>query len=568
MTDTVEYKQICSSDFDTYMFEVVKIDEPLMFDIETIGLYGKIRLVQFYQKHFDEVLIVEYPCVENIVNLLNSCWVVCHNASYDISTIQDNLEEKSWQPKVLDDTLYLSRLHFFSEDRFSLDDCINYAIGYNPYENKKNLQLSDWSIPQLSEEQKLYASYDVYYLYKLWEVVHKQKDTYSYKLDIQTLKSNLNFQCNGLPVDKDKVYERLNLNTKRLEEINLPVNCNSYPQVRLYIGSCFSDDEGLARLSLEGNDKAKKVRQARKIIKENSFLRKYLADDDGHIYGKFAPNARSGRSTCQHQNLQQLPRATKECFGVKAEDNLVLVYSDFSQLELRCICAITGDEAMAEMYYKGKDIHTFTAQMLYGTEKPTNEERRIAKCCNFGLLYGAGAPTLRKLLLTTSGIDISIDEATKIKKKWLNLWLKVKDWQRRGINAWKKDVAWRTPLGRRYKAKMMTDQLNIQVQGMGAEVAKLANMYINKNLNLSDNEDWRKWQRNFIHDSYLFVVPNEFIVYEELAHIIANAMQKSWQEVSAACRIKDLPMPVEVKVGYNWGDIESDSCKSIYKYKQ
>lgn len=559
--------------FSDKLLGVLNKEQPVMFDTETIDLYGKIRLAQFYQEGLSCPILVEYPDVLELIRVLNECWVVCHNASYDISTIQENYNKTAWIPSRLDDTFYLARLHFYNKEKFSLDECIAYTIGSNPYESldksKKELQVDNWDAPVLSESQKLYAAYDVYYLLDLWKEVKKMSSDFCYKLDMITLKSNLRFQRNGLPVDVDRVNAKYIRNREEIARVGLPINPNSYKLVREYIGSDLSDDEGLARLSLEGNEKAANVRKVRGLIKENSFLTKFTKTEDGKIYGKFSPSARSGRSTCRDQNLQQLPRSTKDCFGVGKDK--VLVYSDFSQLELRCVCSVTGDSNMEKLYREGIDIHTYTAQKLFSTDNPTKEQRYIAKTCNFGLLYGAGSEVLIRILIKTTGVLLQHEEAKKICWQWKNLWPDIKKWQQRGISDWIDKKSWQTPLGRRYVANMLTDQLNIQIQGMGSEVAKLANHYMEDFFKLkSDNEEykeWGSWQCNFIHDAYMFVLPNNQKLYKEVSVIIANSMQEAWREMSKACKIKDLPMPVEVNVGYNWGDIESDK-EIIYTYNQ
>jgi DNA polymerase I-like protein with 3'-5' exonuclease and polymerase domains len=564
-----KYKFIQDENFDEYLSKLIAFDKPLMLDLETIGLYGKIRLAQFYQEDFEMPILVEYPDIHRLANLLNKCIVVCHRATYDISTIQENLGKIPWRPRNIEDTFYLSRLFFYNKEKFKLDECITYALGYNPYHklnsDKSDLQKSDWDNPVLSEEQKLYAAFDVYYMYALWKVVKQQKDDKSYKLDIMTLKSNLMFQRNGLPVNIARVNKRFENNQNEIDKIALPINCNSYQQVRAYIDSDKSDDEGLAELSAQGNERAVAVRQTRKLTKENSFLKKY-STDDGKIYGMFSPSARSGRSTCSNQNLQQLPRSTKECFGVEENGDEVMVYSDFSQLELRCICAITGDTEMKALFNTGIDIHSYTAERLFNTNKLTKKQRQIAKTCNFGLLYGAGVNVFMKVLLKSTGVLLNYDEASVICRRWKNLWPAVKEWQQKGIKDWRNKTPWQTPLGRRYTAKMMTDQLNIQVQGMGAEVAKLANIFMEDYFNDAGYE-WRLWQRNFIHDSYIFVLPNNEQLYKKVCTIIANSMQEAWFHMSKSCKIKNLPMPTKVSVGYNWGDIDDDGI-TVYIHKQ
>lgn len=525
-------------------------NKELFFDTETEGLYGRIRLAQFYQKDLKNVYLVHYPDYFGLAALLNQFRIVMHNASYDISTIQ--VELPSYIPSTIEDTLYLSRLHFYTKEKFSLDEVMYYTLGYDPYVKqglqKSVLQKSDWAVPVLTEEQKIYAATDVYYLPAVYETCIEQRESISYQLDMLALSYSFEFQTNGLPVNQDKVHALYKSNLEQVEALDVPVNVNSYKQVRPYIGSNKSDALGLAYLTLKGNEKAKKVNEARKLLKTNSFLKKFITND-GRIYGKFAPSARSGRFTCKDQNLEQLPRKTKGVFGVP--EDRVLIYSDYPQLELRAACVITNEQAMAELFRAGADLHGYTAEMLFGKDY-TKTQRQIAKTCNFNLLYGGGHKVLGDILVKEAGILLSESELLIIKRKWLNLWKTIAKWQQQGISAWRKGQAWQTPLGRKYFASRMTDQLNIRVQGFGAEVAKLAMHYMMPKL----IEEVKLV--NFIHDSYILECPNDPIIYETAAEVLAEAMQEAWFEACKCVTIKDLPMPVEVKVGFNWGDIEKD----------
>jgi len=70
---------------------------------------------------------------------------------------------------------------------------------------------------------------------------------------------------------------------------------------------------------------------------------------------------------------------------------------------------------------------------------------------------------------------------------------------------------------------------------------------------------------NFVHDSYIIDAPNDETIYKEVAKRMAEAMQEAWFEGTKSVLVKDLPMPVTVYGGFNWGDIESDSY--TYKYE-
>jgi len=532
----------------------IDYEQALMYDCETIGLYGKIRLAQFFQEGWAYPLLVENPEPLELVSVLSNAIVVAHNAHYDISCIQDNLGRLKWMPKNFHCTFLLSRLYFYNEEKFSLDAVIRYTIGHNPYgDTKKDLQQSDWSAPVLSKDQLTYAADDVRYLLHVWGKVKECMEDLSYKLDLLCLKYCLDFQNNGMPVDMEILQSIYAQNMADIAKIALPINCNSYQQVRKYIDSTMSDDLGLSTLAAQGSQKAADVKTTRKLTKSNSFLQKF-ADTaiDNVIFGKFKPSARSGRTTSDDQNLQQIPRALKSVFGFKKDGDQVIIFSDFAQIQLRGVCVVANDKTMEKLFRAGEDLHNFVAKMIFGDDF-TTEDRQICKTANFGLLFGAGVIVFLSILLKQAGFVRSEEWGMKLKKKWIGLWTGIGAWQQAGIKAYKKGEAWETPLGRRYTARMMTDQLAMQIQGFEAEVAKLAMHYmLPKMAELSKDIKLR----NFIHDSYIFSCPNDPVLYKQACEIIAESMQEAWKQMCQSVAIKDLPMPVNVRVGFNWGHIE------------
>jgi len=446
---------------------LLDISLPLFSDTETVGLYGKVRLIQLYQVHLEEVLLVEWPDEMELAAMLGKFHTVWHNAHYDITTLQQQTTTR-WIPNDFEDTLYLARIHFFQKEKFSLDETFIYTLGYCPYTkqglDKKVLQKSDWSVMKLSSEQRLlYAATDVYFMPALWEKVKTHLDDFNYKLDMLMLRYCLDFQWNGLAVSKEALYEIYEKNQERLEEINLPINANSWKQVREWLDCTESDGLALATMKLQGNERAGQVLECRKLIKQNSFLDKFDTVE-GRIYGKFLPSARSGRLTSRDQNLQQLPRALKGAF--EAPEGRVLWYADYAQIELRSICAITACRKMEQLFREGVDVHGYTAEMLFG-ENWTKEQRQLTKTYNFNLLYGGGIKMLISILIMTADVLLSEQQANRDRRRWRNLWKEVYSWQEKGISSWRKGRPGSTPLGRKYMAKMMTDQLNIENQGNG-----------------------------------------------------------------------------------------------------
>lgn len=550
---------------------MVDKSQPLHLDFETAGFYGTICLAQFYQAHWPEVLIVQRPDPFGILSIVSSTKFVAFNVHYEITTLQQQLTYKKAIGNNYECLLLMSRLAFPQLTDFAFDDVCSHVLGFNPYQNinKSALQKSDWSAKVLTAEQLQYAATDVYYMPQVYEAAKSAQLSTSYSLDMLTLKYCLEMQWNGMPTDRKRLVAKMKANDIKLAEIGLPINPQSYKQVREYLGSALSDDITLARMEALGNDKAKVVRIAKKTMKQNSFIAKFLREPDNVIYGKFKPLARSGRLTSDDQNLQQLPRALKDCFGVEEDGDTVVLFADYAQLELRTICAITNCHKMAQLFRAGVDLHTYTAEFLFGTttdEAEAKRRRQIAKGFNFLALYGGGILMLIDVILKQMGILLTEQEASAIRNKWRKLWAELYAWQRYGIDCYTKGILGSTPMGRKYKANLMTDQLNIENQGAGAEVSKLALHYLHKNYLSKYPAEWKVKVRNFIHDSYILTCINDETVYKTVAQDLAHCMQEAWFEVSKLFRIKDLPMPVEVGVGFNWGDIENDKIANLYDY--
>ena len=164
---------------------------------------------------------------------------------------------------------------------------------------------------------------------------------------------------------------------------------------------------------------------------------------------------------------------------------------------------------------------------------------------------GGGINMMLGMLLKYDVI-VSAGQATRDRRRWRNLWREIFAWQQKGIADYERGRMGSTPLGRKYTAKMMTDQLNIENQGAGADVAKLALHYL-------DTDQYEETDIiNFVHDSYLIECPDDPKVYEAVSAHLAESMQTAWFEMSKVFNITDLPMPVTVTVGTNLETIEDE----------
>ncbi len=545
-------------------------NEPMAVDTETAGLYGKICLVQLYQASWDKVLLIHLPDEFTIATLMYKLGslpkVIFQNASYDLSIV-GRMNIKKPLPNLVD-TLYLARLAFPKKSTFTLDACYSYALKFNPYAesgiDKKIMQKADWS-KDITADMIEYACIDVFYLIDLYDIIKIKEGSNSYKIDINTLKDCLEWQDNGVPVCKKELkLVRAELE-EQLENIDLPesLNINSWKQVRAHLDTDESNGHFLKVLNLKGNKDCGEIIKKRSIIKKLSFIKTYegYEHNDYRVPGIFAPSARSGRLTCKRENLQQWMRVFKRL--VQARPGKILIYSDFDGLEMRAIAARIGDPALMKILAEGLSPHDYVAEMVFG-KGFTPEHRRIAKTMNFLLLYGGGIAMLQAALADQADLLVSFEQAKSYKQGWINLFWRIAEWHEAGFSAHRHKKIWRTPLGREYVGKLGMDQLNIQIQGMGAEVAKLGRLYAAKELT-SLGLDENGIMCNFKHDDYLYEVDDDPIIIHEYCRIVGENMAKAWQKVCSMPDVThEIPMPISVDAGYRLDTI--DSTGSEYNF--
>ena len=130
---------------------------------------------------------------------------------------------------------------------------------------KSELQKSKWT-NELTEKQLLYGAIDVIHLLDIFEMTKGMLEAFNYKLDILFTRYCLDFQWNGMPVLEEALQQRFADNKTAIEEMNMPINVNSWQQVRPYIGEDESDALALTTFKLKGNKRAGDVLKTRKII--------------------------------------------------------------------------------------------------------------------------------------------------------------------------------------------------------------------------------------------------------------------------------------------------------------
>ena len=524
-------------------------------DTETIGLYGNVRLLQVYCPEVSEDTVFifdakDYPVVLMKKRLKEMNSLVGHNLSYDFNCLNFKPD-----PHNFEDTFILDTIINFNIDGHGLDKVAQRVFGFDPYEgiDKKKMQKSDWT-GVLTEEQYLYAAIDVWILPKIFEQYDIEKAGWTYKLDKASV---ITFATMGqkLPIDVEGLKAQTEINKDIIAEVNLPINVNSWQQVRPYIDHDESDDQALAELCAAGNQRACDVRKVRSLRKQNTFIKKFLDANDGHDYikGYLNVGTRNGRSKCANQNLQQVPLTLKKYIKSKR----YLIYSDYAQLELRSLCALIGEDVLERLFRNKEDLHSYVRDSLFDRDQHIsdagrgNSLRQIAKIYNFASLYGAGWHTIGNVLMKFTGMKLTEQELKRHKAKWLRTFPGIKRWHDINIRHWQAKRTLHTPMGRHYIGKLPTDTNNIQNSGFGAEVAKLALIRIVRRV--EHPEDILM----FVHDSITAEADTEEEA-KKIGLIMAEEMSRSWFEVSKHVKISDLPMPINVfiKREGNWKDID------------
>lgn len=282
-----------------------------------------------------------------------------------------------------------------------------------------------------------------------------------------------------------------------------------------------------------------------------------LDPNDRRLHTVFNQTATAtGRLSSTNPNLQNIPvrgdlgRRIRKAFVAKDDDH-VLLAADYSQIELRLMAHLSGDEAMRAAFEEGHDIHDFTARQIFGIPGAASvdaNQRRMAKSVNFGLLYGMSDFGLAQRL------EIGRAEAREMTSAYFARFPSVRAYIERTIEEARQAGYVATILGRRRYMPALTssnymlrsaaerEATNAPLQGSAADLMKLAMVKIDRAL---DREDAAMLLQ--IHDELIFEVRRDRL--HEVAHLVRREM-----EGALALAV---PLEVTVKSGNNWFDVEA-----------
>ena len=277
-------------------------------------------------------------------------------------------------------------------------------------------------------------------------------------------------------------------------------------------------------------------------------------EEDGRIRTSFKQTVTAtGRLSSADPNLQNIPmreelgRLIRKCFFPK--EGCVFVDADYSQIELRILAHMSGDEKLIEAYREAKDIHRITASQVFHIpfEDVTDLMRRNAKAVNFGIVYGISSFGL------SQGLSISRQEAEAYIEQYFETYPKIKAFLD-GLVASAKENGYAVSLfGRRrpipelkaanYMQRSFGERaaMNSPIQGTAADIMKIAMIRVSKRLREELPEASLILQ---IHDELLLEVPEAMA--EKAREILS-------EEMSHAAEL-DVALETDSHIGRNWYD--------------
>lgn len=307
---------------------------------------------------------------------------------------------------------------------------------------------------------------------------------------------------------------------------------------------------------------AQKILDYREIFKlKTTYLDplENLIQEDGRLHPTFLQlGAATGRLSCQNPNLQNIPQESSWAPLIRsvfrAPEDFLLASFDYSQIELRVLAHLSQDKNMIEAFIKDEDIHTLTAQKIFGVKKEevTPHQRRLAKTLNFGMIYGMG---YRALAQTAK---ISAQEAKEFIKKYFQQFPSIKDWQAEilkycrqneisvNINGRFRSLPYINSPNQFLASQAEREALNMPTQSLAADILKLAMIKVFSYL--QENQLASKIKIILsIHDELIFEVKKELAQEKYLKKI------KEIMESAYSLRV---PLKVRIKTGENWGQLE------------
>ena len=429
------------------------------------------------------------------------------------------------------------------------------------------------------EDISFYAAEDADVVIELTEIfmkdLKKQKlFNYFKSIEIDLLPVLIDMQFNGIFIDKEYLENRSLDIGKKIDALEIEIidlagenfNLNSSQQLAVILFDKLqlpmvkkrSTAEAVLKELKQKHPLPELILNYRKLYKlKNTYLDPLpsnIVPITDRVHSSFNQTmTATGRLSTSNPNFQNIPIRTEDGKeirkAIKAQSNDYQIFSaDYSQVELRVMAHLSGDESLIAALNNGEDIHTFTAKNIFNVEDDDQvlpEMRRIAKIVNFGIMYGAGPFRLSQEL------DVPFGEAKKIKDAYFDKYKGIEQYIENSKIQIKDSKSVETLLGRKRAVwdsdsqnKIRRDAaermaINMPIQGTAAEMIKLAMIKIHRKLK---SEKLKSKLIMQIHDELLLEVHKDEVDY--ITKMVIEYMRDAMK--------LDVPIEIDFGIGPSW----------------
>jgi len=513
---------------------IEKIGQNIKYDLKILSHYG----VQIKGKLFD-TMIAHYlinPDMRHNMDVLSETYL-----KYSPKSIEDLIGKKGKGQKSMRDVALEEIKEYAAEDA---DITYQLKQNFSPILDK-------------AETKKLFDEIEIPLI-----PVLAAMELEGINLDVPFLKSMSVEMAKESAALEQKIYEtageKFNLaSPKQLGDILFDkLKIGGAKQKKTKTGQYATGEEILSYLEKD-NPIVKDILEWRQMVKLQSTyidaLPNQVDKKTGRVHTDYMQTvAATGRLSSNNPNLQNIPirtergRLIRKAF-IARDENYTLVSADYSQIELRIIAALSGEENMIKAFQNNEDIHKSTAAKVFNVplEEVTKEQRSNAKTVNFGIIYGVSAFGL------SNQTSLSRKEAAELIDAYYATYPKLKSYMANQVDFAREHGYVQTVLGRRRylkdinSANMMVksgaerNAVNAPIQGSAADIIKIAMINIHKKLT---SENWISKMLLQVHDELVFDVHNSEL--EKIQPMIKHEMENAFK--------MDVPLDVEIGMGKNW----------------
>ena len=513
---------------------IEKIGQNIKYDLKILSHYG----VQIKGKLFD-TMIAHYlinPDMRHNMDVLSETYL-------------------KYSPKSIEDLIGKKGKNQLSMRQVPLEDIKEYAAedADITFQLKQNFS----PILDKAETKKLFDEIEIPLI-----PVLAAMELEGINLDVPFLKSMSVEMAKESAALEQKIYEtageKFNLaSPKQLGDILFDkLKIGGAKQKKTKTGQYATGEEVLSYLAND-NEIVRDILEWRQMVKLQSTyidaLPNQVDTKTGRVHTDYMQTvAATGRLSSNNPNLQNIPirtergRLIRKAF-IARDENYTLVSADYSQIELRIIAALSGEENMIKAFQNNEDIHRSTAAKVFNVplEEVTKEQRSNAKTVNFGIIYGVSAFGL------SNQTSLSRKESAELIDAYYATYPKLKSYMANQVDFAREHGYVQTVLGRRRylkdinSANMMVksgaerNAVNAPIQGSAADIIKIAMINIHKKL---VSENWKSKMLLQVHDELVFDVHNSEL--DKIQPMIKYEMENAFK--------MDVPLDVEIGMGKNW----------------